>query len=181
MWAPSVSLTARTMPRPRRPPSDSGGRHLAHAHDFAAAVSHPSFPPPRRHHPPPRAALRGAHRRRSSSFLSSSSVHASSFLLLTPCRRRLTCPATEAPPENTTSPLLGWPRFCSFLREKALRTTAAAAIPQPPDTSCHQASLVALPLRRHHPTTARAPATFLNRELLTTTTGRCPSLPFPFG
>jgi hypothetical protein len=73
------------------------------------------------------------------------------LLLLMPCRRRLPHPTTGAPPESTTSPLPGWPSFCSFLREKVLRTVAATAIPRPPDTSHRQTSLVALPLRRRYP------------------------------
>jgi hypothetical protein len=82
--------------------------------------------------------------------ISSSSVHASPLLLLAPCRRRPPHLATEAPPESTTSPLPGRPSFRSFLREKALRTAAAATIPLTPDTSHHQASPAALLLRRRH-------------------------------
>jgi hypothetical protein len=146
-WAPSVSFTIRTTPRPRRPPLDSD--RLAHAHSFTAVVSHPLFPSPRHHRPPPRAVLRGAHRRRSSSFFSSSCSHTPPLLLLALCRCQPSCPATKAPPESTTSPLPGRPSFRSFLREKAPRT--AAAFPRPSDTSRRQASLAALSLRRCHP------------------------------
>jgi hypothetical protein len=116
-------------------------------------ASLPPFPAhrSRRHRPPPRAALRGAHRRRSSSFLSSSSAHAPPLLLLTPCQGQPPCPATGAPPESTTSLLPGRPSFRSFLREKALRTTVAATLPWPPDTSHHQASPAALLLHQRHP------------------------------
>jgi hypothetical protein len=83
--------------------------------------------------------------------LSSSSVHASPLLLLMPCRCRPPCPAIGAPLEGTTPPLPGRPSFRSFLREKALGTTATAATPRPPDTSRRQASPAALPLHRRRP------------------------------
>jgi hypothetical protein len=148
---PIISLTTRTAPRPRWPPSDSGLCRLAHAHGFTAVVSCSPFPPPRRHHPPPRAALRGAHRWMSSSFLSSSSAHAPPLLLLTPCQCQPPRPATGAPPESPTSSLPGRPSFCSFLLEKAPKIAAAATFPQPPNISPRQASPATLPLHRCHP------------------------------
>jgi hypothetical protein len=58
-WALSVSLTARTAPRPRRPPSDSGRRCLALSHGFTATISRPLFSPPRCPFPTASATYKG--------------------------------------------------------------------------------------------------------------------------
>jgi hypothetical protein len=59
---PECQSLEPTTPRPCGPPSDTGCRRLARAHDLTAAVSLPTiFPPPRRRRPSPLAAIKGAH------------------------------------------------------------------------------------------------------------------------
>jgi hypothetical protein len=145
------------------------------------AFGHRRFPPPCCHRPPPRADLRGVHRRRSSSFLTSSSAHAR--LCFSSCRADADC-RTPLPELHPRAPPLhcqaGQASAASFAR-RCLEPSPQQLFPDhrtPPTIKLHW-----LPSRSVDatPTTARASATFPNRELLTTTTGRRPSLPFPSG
>jgi hypothetical protein len=152
VWGPPVSLTVQTeAPRPRRASLDSGGRHLAHAHGFTAAVPaccfRPPFSPPRRHHSPPLAALRGAHCRSSSSLLLSFMHH-----LCSP--RRLPLPLLHPTPTPSSAQATPLSRStvlkrCFYLESAAVKSPQSH--PMPCIISANGASSTAAISSHHSP------------------------------